>query len=228
MKQFVCENLAVGYDGNAVQHGINLSINSGDYLCIVGKNGAGKTTLMKTILGLIPPVSGKMSLGENLDTTDIGYLPQQTQIQKDFPASVFEVVLSGNINKHGKRFYYNKAEKQKSLELMDKIGILELKNKSYSKLSGGQQQRVLLTRALCATAKVLLVDEPTAGLDTYAGKELYNIIERLNKEGVTIIMITHETKNAINYANYVLELNESALFMTKNEYIEKTRGGESE
>ncbi len=219
MKQFVCENLAIGYDGNVVQSNINLEIDKADYLCIVGRNGAGKSTLIKTILGLIPPISGKMVLGDNLKSVDIGYLPQQTQIQKDFPASVWEVVLSGCINKHGMRCFYNREEKEKAIQLLEKIGILELKNKSYSKLSGGQQQRVLLVRALCATNKVLLLDEPMAGLDTESVKELYETVKKLNNEGTTIIMITHEIENALPYANFVLNMDENAVFMKKEEYI---------
>ncbi len=220
MKLLSCKNLSVGYEGNIVQKDINLEINSGDYLCVVGKNGAGKTTFMKTILGLIPPISGEYVLMEGINTTDIGYLPQQTIIQKDFPASVLEVALSGNINKHGKRFFYTKEEKQKTDAMLEKVGILHLKNKSYSKLSGGQQQRVLLARALCATNKVILLDEPLAGLDTETGKELYNIIQKLNSEGITVIMITHELENALQYANLILTLDETATLVTKQQYIE--------
>ncbi len=226
MKQIVCENLTIGYEGHIVQKNISLSIDKGDYLCVVGKNGAGKSTLIKTFLGLLAPISGVVSLGEGLKSTDIGYLPQQTQIQKDFPASVWEVVLSGNINKHGMRFFYSKQEKENSLKLMEKIGILQLKNKSYSKLSGGQQQRVLLTRALCATSKVLLMDEPMAGLDTQASDDLYATLKSLNDEGTTIIMITHEIEEALQYASHILSLNEETEFMKKDKYVSLIRGSE--
>ncbi len=228
MKQFACENLSVGYEGNIVQRNINISIDSGDYLCIVGKNGAGKSTLIKTVLGLLPPISGRITFGNNLNCNDIGYLPQQTQIQKDFPASVWEVVLSGNINKHGLRFFYNKDEKEKTIKILEKIGILDIKNKSYCKLSGGQQQRVLLARALCATDKMLLLDEPMAGLDTESVKDLYNAISALNDEGTTIIMITHEIDNALPYANLVLSLDETTTFMAKDDYIEARRDAANE
>ncbi len=228
MKQLVCENLLIGYDGNVVQSDVNFEVNSGDYICIVGKNGAGKSTLVKTMLGLLPPISGKIEFKDNLNSTDIGYLPQQTQIQKDFPASVWEVVLSGCINKHGMRCYYNKQEKEKALKLLQKIGIENLKNKSYSKLSGGQQQRVLLVRALCATNSVLLLDEPMAGLDTDACRELYEIISKLNKDGTSIIMITHELENALPYANHILSMDETTTFMRKDIYLKTLDGAVDE
>ncbi len=228
MKQFVCNNLTIGYEGHPVQTNINLSINSGDYLCIIGKNGSGKSTLIKTILGLLPPISGNIELDKNSKNTDIGYLPQQTQIQKDFPASAWEVVLSGCLNKHGLRPFYNSAEKNLAAEMMKKIGITELKKKTYSKLSGGQQQKVLLSRALCATNKILLLDEPTAGLDPKSTGELYDLIKLLNDEGITIIMITHDVDNAIKDSDYVLEIDETAIFMKTSEYFSKLRGDKNE
>ncbi len=228
MKQFICSNLAIGYDGNMVQENINFSIDVGDYLCIVGENGAGKSTLVKTILGLLPPIEGVVKHGESIKSTDIGYLPQQTQIQKDFPASVWEVVLSGCINKHKLRPFYNRSEKQLALKHMEKTGILDLKNKTYSRLSGGQQQRVLLSRALCATTKVLLLDEPTAGLDPKSTKELYELIKMLNEEGTTIIMITHDVNDAIPFSKHVLQINETCEFFDTKEYQSKLRGKTNE
>ncbi len=228
MKQLSLENLSVGYDGTAVQSGISIEIKSGDYLCIVGNNGAGKSTLIKTILGLIPPISGKISFENGLNSTDVGYLPQQTQIQKDFPASVWEVVLSGNINKHGFRFYYNKEEKKLAEEMLAKLGISDLKKRSYSRLSGGQQQRVLLARALCATRKILLLDEPSAGLDKTSTTEMYSTIKKLNDEGITIIMITHDIENSIKFSNHVLLIDKSAKLMQTGEYITATEVGQSE
>ncbi len=225
MKQFICDNLSVGYDSNVVQSGINFTVSSGDYLCVIGQNGAGKSTLIKTILGLLPPIGGSIDMCDSLKTTDIGYMPQQTQIQKDFPASVFEVVMSGNINKHGRRFFYNSEEKQLAMQMLEKIGIAELKKKSYSKLSGGQQQRVLLARALCATSKMILLDEPTAGLDVESTNELYEIIKILNEEGITIIMITHDIESALPFCKHVLTLNDNETkFLTKSNYISFTRG----
>ncbi len=221
MEQLICSNLSVGYDGTIVKDNINFTIQDGDYICILGENGAGKSTLMKTILGLIPPISGSISFGQNLKSTDIGYLPQQTQIQKDFPASVWEVVLSGFINKHGLRFFYTKEEKQTAVKMLEKIGIDHLKKKSYSRLSGGQQQRVLLCRALCATTKIILLDEPTAGLDVQSTAELYALIKKLNDEGLTIIMISHDVENAVSYATKVLTIDDSTKLFNIDEYMKK-------
>ncbi len=228
MKQFICKNLSVGYEGKSVQEDINLSIDSGGFLCIVGRNGAGKSTLIKTILGLIPPISGSVEFGDGLKSTDVGYLPQQTQIQKDFPASVWEVVLSGCVNRHKMRCFFSKDEKNLAMEMLRKLDISELKKRTYSKLSGGQQQRVLLARALCATSKVLLLDEPVAGLDPTATSEMYKLIKKLNDEGITIIMITHDVDHGIEFSDYVLYLDDKSNFMGKNEYLNMIRGGGNE
>ncbi len=223
--QITCQNLSVGYQNIPVREGINFSIASGSYTCVVGENGIGKSTLIKTLLGLIPPVSGSVTMGGGLKSTDIGYLPQQTQIQRDFPASVYEVTRSGCLNKIGLRPFYNKAEKQLARDMLDKLGILHLAKKSYSELSGGQQQRVLLARALCATRKILLLDEPTAGLDAATTVELYKLIHKLNQEGTTIIMITHNLEEAIGDAHYILTFNQKKVeYLTKEEYLERGQG----
>lgn len=206
MSQLICRNLNVGYEDGTVAAGINFTVDAGDYLCIVGENGSGKTTLMKTILGLTPPLSGEISFDEGLSSKSIGYLPQQTVVQKDFPASVFEIVLSGCLSKLGKRPFYSKSEKTLALEKMQKLGIEGLASKSYRNLSGGQQQRVLLARALCAAEKMLLLDEPTAGLDPQATAEMYDYIKKLNDEGMTIIMITHDIEAASKYASKTLNM----------------------
>ncbi len=202
--EIICNNLSVGYKGCALHSNINFIIPSGSYVCVIGENGVGKSTLIKTILGLLPPIDGSIGMGLGLSSLDIGYLPQQTQAQKDFPASVYEVVLSGCLNKIGLRPFYNRAEKQLAKDMLEKLNVLELQKKSYSELSGGQQQRVLLARALCATNKALLLDEPTAGLDLKSTNEFYQLIKSLNKEGITIIMITHNLNEAIADADYVL------------------------
>ncbi len=200
---------------------INLTIPAGAYACVIGENGTGKSTLIKTILGLLPPIEGSVTMGKNLSPVDIGYLPQQTQVQRDFPASVYEVVLSGCLNKMGLRPFYNKAEKQLAQDMLVKLNISELKKKSYSELSGGQQQRVLLARALCATNKVLLLDEPTAGLDIATTSEFYQLVKSLNDEGITIIMITHDLDKAIDDADTVLCLNNCGVnCMTAQAYEE--------
>ncbi len=225
MHQITCENLAIGYDGQELLSDINFSINQKDYICVVGENGAGKSTLVKTMLGLLPKIKGNIIMGDALKSTDIGYMPQQTQVQKDFPASVKEVVLSGCLNKQGLRPFYNKTEKQLALTSMKKLGIEHLRKKSYCNLSGGQQQRVLLARALCATGKILLLDEPTAGLDTNSSEEMYNIIKQLNEEGITIIMITHNLQRAIENANFVLSVNDKKVsLLQKEDYLSEKRG----
>ena len=203
----ICKNLTIGHDNQPLHKNINLTIKEGAYLCVVGENGAGKTTFMKTMLGLLPSIEGEITMDKRLSKVDIGYLPQQTQTQRDFPASVFEVVISGCLNKIGFRPFYNKQEKQRAQDTLEKLSIAHLAKKSYSELSGGQQQRVLLARALCATNKVLLLDEPTAGLDVETTADFYKLIKSLNNEGITIIMITHELHEVIHDATSVLCLN---------------------
>ncbi len=228
MKQLICSDLAIGYEGNIVQDKINFSVNKGDYICVVGKNGAGKSTLMKTVLGLLPTISGKTEMSKELIEGGIGYLPQQTQIQKDFPASVWEVVLSGAVKKQGLRLFYSREQKETALNILEKIGISDLKKKSYSKLSGGQQQKTLLARALCATGEILLLDEPVSGLDPKSTEEMYELIKKLNKEGTTVIMITHDVENSVNYADYVLSIDETVKYMEKDEFVKTLAGDKSE
>lgn len=199
-------NLAVGYDRRSVLENIDFEISAGDYFCIVGENGSGKTTLMKTILGLISPISGTIEYGDNLERKQIGYLPQQTDTQRDFPASVYEIVLSGCQNGLGNRFFYSSKQKALALKQIDKMGLTNLKNRCYRELSGGQQQRVLLARALCATSRVLLLDEPVSGLDPQMTEEMYQLIHGLNEEGLTIIMISHDLDNVKKYANRIYEV----------------------
>ncbi len=198
--------------------GINFDVNTGEYLCIVGENGVGKSTFIKTVLNLIPSLSGEISFAEGIKPTDIGYLPQQTQVQKDFPASVLEVIVSGCLNRCGLRPFYSKEEKELAKSSAKKMGIENLLNKSYSKLSGGQQQRTLLARALCATNKILLLDEPATGLDSEACAEMYKLIRSLCDEGITIIMITHDIKTAVNFADRILYLTDTASIMSAEEY----------
>ncbi len=209
----------MGYNNTPLHKNINFTIPTGSYVCVVGENGVGKSTLIKTMLGLLPPIEGSISMGGNQSKIDIGYLPQQTQVQRDFPASVFEVVLSGCLNKIGLRPFYNKAEKKLARDMIEKLKITNLTKKSYSELSGGQQQRVLLARALCATTKALLLDEPTSGLDVETTNDFYKLIKSLNNEGITIIMITHNLNEAIQDANLILRLNDSGVnCMTVDEY----------
>ena len=219
MALLTVKNLKLGYEGKTVAEGLNFTVNSGDYLCIVGVNGSGKTTLMKTILHLNPPISGKIETGEGLKSSEIGYLPQQTEIQRDFPASVWEIVLSGNLSHSGIRPFYTKEEKAAAKRNIEKMGITDLTKRCYRELSGGQQQRVLLARALCATSKMLLLDEPVSGLDPTATAEMYDLIYGLNKEGITVIMISHDIKAALKYATHILQIGKDIFFGTKEEYL---------
>lgn len=203
--EIICNDVTLGYNSKIVSKNINFSIEHGDYLIIIGENGCGKSTLVKTLLGLTPIISGELSLGNGLLKNEIGYLPQQSDLQKDFPASVYEVVISGFLNKCKLRPFYNKEEKIKTLENMEKLDILNLKDQCFRNLSGGQRQRVLLARALCSTSKLLLLDEPVSGLDPNTTKELYKLIKKLN-EDTTIIMISHDIETSMSHANKVLHL----------------------
>ena len=225
MAQLSCQNLTVGYDGRTVLQGLNFEVNPGDYLCIVGENGSGKSTLMKTILGLQAPISGRILTGDGLRKNEIGYLPQQTQAQKDFPASVREIVLSGCQGRCGSRPFYSKEEKRLAEENIGKMGIGSLTKRCYRELSGGQQQRVLLARALCATRKMLLLDEPVSGLDPRVTAEMYGLIERLNREeGITVMMISHDLSAALKYASHILHIGDSVFFGTKADYLQSPQG----
>lgn len=220
MAQLTCQNLCVGYDGKSVLQDLSFQVFAGDYLCIVGENGSGKSTLMKTILGLQPPISGRILTGDGLRKNEIGYLPQQTVVQKDFPASVREIVLSGCQGRCGSRPFYNKEEKQLAAETMDKMQITQLAKRCYRTLSGGQQQRVLLARALCATRKMLLLDEPVSGLDPKVTAEMYILIEKLNREdGITVVMISHDLNAALQYASHILHIGDAVFFGTKAAYL---------
>ncbi|MBR4753651.1 MAG: metal ABC transporter ATP-binding protein [Lachnospiraceae bacterium] len=224
MALLTVSDLSVGYESQAVISNLSFTVNPGDYLCIVGENGAGKTTLMRTLLRLIPPISGSITPGEGLKLNEIGYLPQQTAVQKDFPASVREIVLSGCQGKCGFRPFYNAAEKKLSADNMARMGITDLDRRNYRHLSGGQQQRVLLARALCATGKLLLLDEPVSGLDVNATADMYRLIKELNEEGVTIIMISHDLEAAYKYASHILHIGSSIFFGTKDEYLSSGQG----
>ena len=218
---FECKDVTLGYENKIVAKNLNFKIDQGDYLCVVGENGTGKSTLIKTLLGLIKPLNGEVIANvQGKNHKGVGYLPQQTQAQKDFPASVWEVVLSGVLNNDHRCPFYNKKDKAEAEKNMEKLNILDLKKRCYRELSGGQQQRVLLARALCATDSVLILDEPVTGLDPAASMELYETIKDLNKkENVTIIMVSHDIKNALNYATHILHLEqENDFFGTVEEY----------
>ena len=220
MALFTCQNVTVGYEGKAVAKNLNFTINSGDYLCIVGENGTGKSTLLKTLCKLKSPMDGNILTGENLKGDDLGYLPQQTELQKDFPATVKEIVQSGCLNKMGLRPIYNSAEKKMAKDAMEKLGIDVLAKRCYRELSGGQQQRVLLARAICAAQKILFLDEPVTGLDPKVTEELYNLIENLNRSGLTVVMVSHDIEAAVKYASHILHISQNQYFYgTTQEYL---------
>ena len=208
-----CRDVTVAYDSKIAVDHVSFEVNEGEYVCIVGENGSGKSTLLKSILGLVPLKFGSVSFGPEVHRKRLGYLPQQTNIQKDFPASVYEVVLSGCLNRRGLKPFYSKEDKEQAMQHMERHGIGNFKKRSFSALSGGQQQRVLLARALCATDKLLLLDEPVTGLDPLVTEELYQLIEQLNRDlGVTVIMVSHDISSSIQYADKILHINQSLLF----------------
>ena len=219
-----CKNAFLGYDNKVVIENISFTIRQGDYIGVLGSNGAGKSTLIKSVLGLLPPIKGQITMKESLEKGAIGYLPQQNQAQKDFPATVWEVVLSGFLNAMGHRPFYLPSEKKRALENMDKLKITDLQKKSFRELSGGQQQRALLARALCATKELLVLDEPGAGLDPNATNELYETLEELNKiEHVTILMVSHDLYNTLNRVNNIIHLDEKDYYFGSTTEYEKTK-----
>lgn len=221
-----CKNLTVAYEKKIAVDRVSFDIEAGDYVCIVGKNGSGKSTLIKSILGLVPTQSGQIQFLEGLKATEIGYLPQQTMVQQNFPASVFEIVLSGCLGRRGWYPFFSKKEKQLALKHMKKLDILAYKNTPYKELSGGQQQRVLMARALCATDKLLVLDEPVTGLDPVMMQTFYQIVKKLNQsEKIAILMISHDIKTAVQFANKIIHLDKSVLFFgSTTDYIESPIG----
>ncbi len=219
-------DVSVGYEGKPVASHLSFSLQEGDYLCIVGENGAGKSTLMKTLLNLRAPIEGSIVFSDQIARNEIGYLPQQTQVQRDFPATVWEVVLSGCLNRSGLRPFYTKAQKQTAEDWIARLDITDLKNRSYRALSGGQQQRVLLARALCATKKLIVLDEPVAGLDPIVTADLYALIQRINREnGITVIMVSHDIGAALQYATHILQVSgDSNFFGTVEDYRQSELG----
>lgn len=218
-------NLSVGYRGVAVCDNISFEVEKGDYLCIVGENGSGKSTLVKTILGLIPPIKGKIIKGNELNQNEVGYLPQQSESSAIFPASVDEIILSGFQGRLSKRFFYSKKEKELAVKYIEKMNILPLRKKLFSTLSGGQRQKVLLARAMCACERLLLLDEPVTGLDPLAQKDLYRMISRINQEDKTaIVMISHDIENVLEYANKILYIGNEVFYVKKEDFLKSKLG----
>lgn len=207
------KDLCLGYEKQVVVNDLNFTVHEGDYLCIIGENGSGKTTLLKTLLSLNDPIQGTIVFSGDLKRNEIGYLPQQSNVQRDFPATVEEIVMSGFAGKNSRRFFCDASQKETTRRNMEKMNVSELSSSSFSNLSGGQQQRVLLARALCASQKVLLLDEPVAGLDSQSSASMYELIRQLNKEGMTIIMITHDIEDVIDDVSHVLQIGHRNRFM---------------
>jgi len=223
-KRIICKNASLGYEDGIVTENLNFTVNSGEYLCILGENGSGKSTLIKALLGLRPPVSGEI-IWEGFSAREIGYLPQQTPVQRDFPASVREIVLSGCLARCGLRPFYNRADKKRAEDSMKQLHIENLADHCYRELSGGQQQRVLLARALCATSEMLLLDEPVTGLDPKAQNDLYELITGLNKKGITVIMVSHDIGSSLRYASHILHIGKKQLFFgTVSDYMNSKTG----
>ncbi len=223
-----CSHVDFGYENTDAVIDLTMEIDEGDYLCVVGANGSGKSTLVKGLLGLLKPTGGTLRVSDELKRTGIGYLPQQTAAQRDFPATVYEVVLSGTLSRRGGRPFYSARDRETALSAMEKLGISDLKKKCYRELSGGQQQRVLIARALCAASRMLIVDEPITGLDPSAIQEFYQLMRRLNcGEGVAILMVTHDLANVIGQAKKILHLQQQVLFYGTPEEYRKSRVGRS-
>lgn len=226
MALITCEHVCLGYDGQTVLRDVNFTVSRGDLLCVVGENGSGKSTLIKGLLGLKAPEQGSIKLGDGLVRNEIGYLPQQTQLQRDFPASVAEVVRSGCINQMRGRAFYSRADRARAQENMERMGIEDLAHHSYQALSGGQQQRVLLARALCAANDLLILDEPVTGLDPASMQDLYKTLRYLNeREGMAIIMVTHDIENALREAKHILCVDRAGCFYgTVSEFLSSPAG----
>ena len=221
------DNLKLGYGSVPVAENITFSVNKGDYLCVIGENGSGKTTLIKALTGLVKPLSGNIEFG--VGGLKIGYLPQQTELQRDFPASVKEIVMSGFAGNGIFHPFYSKKEKETARRFAETLGISKLWQQCYRELSGGQQQRVLLARALCASGDLLLLDEPAAALDTEAANEMYELISSVNQDGTAVIMVTHDIKSALKYSNLILKIGNEIFFGTNEEFLQAiSEGKESE
>ena len=221
-----CKNVSLAYDGTVVAEQIDFSVRRGEYLCIVGENGSGKSTLVKGLLGLMNPISGTIEYGDGLTRQDIGYVPQQTNVQRDFPASVREVVLSGTIGRGGRSLFYTPEQKKTAARAMERLGIRNLEKCCFRELSGGQQQRVRLARALCAAGQLLLLDEPTTGLDPMVSGDFYGLIEELNRQnGITVIMVSHDMGPSLRSATHVLHIKHHPLFFgTREDYLASEAG----
>jgi len=226
MALIACKDASFAYEGRAAVSGLNFAVCGGDYLCVVGENGSGKSTLVRGLLGLMPTSAGSVVVGDGLKPDETGYLPQQTAVQRDFPAGVYEVVLSGRLASRGLRPFYSRADRAIADENLRRLDIWPLRDRCYRELSGGQQRRALLARALCAAKKLLVLDEPAAGLDPAATQELYRLLASLNRgSGLAVVMVSHDIRGAVKYAGRILHLNNAqAFFGTAGDYLRSDVG----
>jgi len=225
MALITCDKACFAYEGRTVIRELNLTVERGEYLCVIGENGSGKSTLIKGLLGLLSPVHGRISYGDGLTRSEIGYLPQRTEVQNDFPASVWEVVSSGC---RGRSLFLSPGMRHTIQQNIDLLNIGNIRSRSFMELSGGQQQRALLARALCATRSLLLMDEPVAGLDPLVTREMYDIISMLHRErGLTIVMISHDIGAALSYATRILHMSQNGIFLGTPDEYRKTELGQA-
>lgn len=216
------DNVRIGYVNKVICNNINLEIEDGDYITVFGENGSGKTTFLKTLVGIIPELKGKIIYDKSIDTKSIGYLPQSINVRSDFPASAFEIVLSGCIKRLKFRPFYTKKEKDFAKDVMQIFNISRLAGRPFRELSGGQQQRVLLARAYCSMKKILVLDEPFTGLDPYSVKQLILTLDELNKQGITIIIVSHLVNAALECSKKIVKISKDETFVgTPEEYKRK-------
>lgn len=215
------KNLTLGYNGQAILKNLSFVVEEGDFICVVGRNGSGKTTLVKGILGLIKPMQGEVVF-EDLQPNFVGYMPQETNVNEYFPATVFEIVLSGSLNRAKRKFFYSQSDKKEALEKLELLKLIKIKNKSFNELSGGQKQKVLLARSLMATNKLLILDEPSNNLDFETKKDFYEILKKINQEQkITIIMITHDLDHDNLIGNKILSLREEIFYGKAEDFVRK-------
>ena len=221
MSLIKCNNIEFKYDGKEILKNISFEVNKGDYLCIIGENGSGKSTLLNILTGILKPNNGTVTLSNNLSKKEIGYLPQKSEIYENFPASVYEVVISGCVNKLSIIPFYRRKEKQIANYNMNLLEISNIKNKCFHELSGGQKQRVLLTRTLCSTRDVILLDEPVSGLDPIITESFYNVVNHLNSEhGTTVVMVSHDIQNCLKYASHILYIGKDLFYYgSKSDFL---------
>lgn len=214
------KNLSINYGDCSIINNLSFDINEGDFLCIVGPNGSGKSTLIKAIIGEVKYSSGSIIFSPSIKQNAIGYLPQNNKINESFPATVTEIIATGCLNRH---HFMNKEMKQKITQTIKTLHIASIKDKEFSELSGGQRQKVLLARALCATSKLLILDEASNNLDYNSKISFYKMLKKLNEtDNLTIVMVTHDLDHNNLLGNKILSLDrDQPFFGSTKEYIRR-------